>query len=115
MPKTPSEALGDFLEVLRREFEANPEFAHRAVKALGADIELRGTEAAKAINPVELVYNKGADGARVTLSSFSVSKLKKIATNANLATSFDLKNKDSEEIVELIVSRAKNKIGERGA
>ena len=115
MTKTPAEALTDFLEVLRREFESNPELAHRAVKALGASIELRGSDAAKALNPLELVHHKGAEEARTTLSTFSISELKKIATTSNLATSIDLKNKDSEAIVQLIVSRASNKIAERGA
>ena len=113
MDKTPAEALDDFLEVLRREFHDNPEFALRAVKALGGTIEVRGQNAAMAVNPLELVETQGADAATQTLSSFSSAELKKIAKNHNLATSIDLKGKDEQAIVELLVKRASNKISER--
>lgn len=111
--KTPVEALDDFLDLLRREFRSNPELAHRAVEALGVSVELRGTKAADVLNPLSLVAQQGADGARQTLSSFSANELKKIAKNGGLATSIDMKDKDETGLVELIIQRATNKISER--
>lgn len=113
MEKTPEEALDDFLEVLRREFNENPEFALRAVKALGGTIEVRGQNASMAVNPLELVETQGEAAATETLSSFSSAELKKIAKNHNLATTIDLKGRDEQAIVELLVKRASNKISER--
>ena len=49
------EALDRVLEELRREFAANPEFAHRVVRALGANVVFDPKLAAKLINPIELV------------------------------------------------------------
>ncbi|MEO1321896.1 MAG: hypothetical protein AAFV59_02710 [Pseudomonadota bacterium] len=113
MDKTPAEALDDFLEVLRREFHDNPELALRAVKALGGTIEVRGQNAAAAVNPLELVETQGEEAATQTLSSFSTSELKKIAKNHNLATAIDLKGRNERAMVELLVRRASNKISER--
>jgi len=113
MNKTPAEALDDFLEVLRREFHDNPDFALRAVKALGGAIEVRGQHAAEAVNPLELVEVQGEEAATLTLKSFSTSELKKIAKNHNLATAIDLKGRNEQAIVELLVKRASYKISER--
>lgn len=113
MEKTPSEALDDFLEVLRREFRDNPEFALRAVKALGASIEFRGESAATLISPLELIEAKGVDSTKQTLSSFSANELKKIAKTHNLATPIDMKGLAAEGIVELLIQRASRKISER--
>ena len=113
MTKTPAEALGDFLEVLRREFDADPELAMRAVKALGVEVELKGSKAADVLNPLELLNSRGAEGARESLRSFSLAELKKIAKNNNLATPIDMKDKDDATLIDLIVTRAANKIAER--
>ncbi|MEM9178117.1 MAG: hypothetical protein AAGA89_00335 [Pseudomonadota bacterium] len=113
MSKDPIEALDDFLEALRREFHGNPDLAYRIVNALGGDIELRGAAAASVLNPMTLVNQKGADGARETLLSFSLADLKKIAKSQNLASSIDLKGKDVPTLVDMIVRRAANKIADR--
>lgn len=113
MEKTAAEALDDFLEVLRREFHDNPEFALRAVKALGATIEFRGENAAVLINPLELLETQGQEATVETLNSFSAAELKKIAKTHNLATSIDLKGQTADQIVELLIRRATQKISER--
>ena len=113
MTKTPEEALGDFLEVLRREFESDPELARRAVKALGVDVELKGSKAADVLNPLELIHARGADAARESLRTFSLAELKKIAKNNNLATPIDMKDKDEAGLIDVIVTRSANKIAER--
>ena len=113
MTKTPEDALNDFLDLLRREFNNDPELAYRAVKALGVKVELRGSKAADVLNPLELVHKEGADGARETLRSFSAAELKKIAKNNNLASPVDMKSLDDAGLIEMIMTRAANKIAER--
>ena len=115
MHKDASEALDDFLEVLRREFRDNPEFALRAVKALGGSIEFRGENAANLINPLELIERDGAESATRALESFSAAELKKVAKNHNLATTIDMKGLTLPALIELLVRRATQKIGERRA
>jgi len=115
MSKAPEDALSDFLELLRREFNSDPELAYRAVKALGVKVELRGAKAADVLNPLELIAADGADGARQTLRSFSTAELKKIAKNNNLATSIDMNGRDESGLIDLILTRATNKIAERRA
>lgn len=113
MTKPPEEALSDFLDVLRREFNSDPELAFRVVKALGLKVELRGSRAADVLNPIELIHSDGADGARETLRSFSAAELKKIAKNNNLGSPIDMKSLDEAGLVEMILTRAANKIAER--
>lgn len=113
MTKTPEDALDDFLDVLRREFRSDPELAHRVVKALGVKVELRGSKAADVLNPLELLHKEGVDGARETLQSFSLAELKKIAKNHQLATPVDVKTLDEAALVEMLLTRASNKISER--
>lgn len=115
MEKDAVEALDDFLEVLRREFHDNPEFALRAVKALGGKIEFRGENSANLVNPLELVATNGAESASRSLESFSPSELKKIAKNHGLATTIDMKGRTDLELIELIVRRSSQKIAERRA
>ena len=113
MTKSPEDALNDFLELLRREFNADPELAHRAVKALGLRVELRGSKAADVLNPLELVHKDGVEEARETLRTFSGAELKKIAKNSNLASPVDMKSLDEAGLAEMILRRAANKIAER--
>ena len=113
MDKDAVDALDDFLDVLRREFRENPEFALRAVKALGGSVEFRGENTANLVNPLELVAANGLDGATQSLASFSATELKKIAKNHGLATPIDVKGKSSPELSDLIVQRAARKIAER--
>jgi len=107
------EALDRFLEELRREFRANPEFAYRAVKALGAEVTFEGKLAAKLINPLELVATKPEDIARAQLGALTLADLKALAKSSNLATSIDMKGKDKEALADMIFVRATDKVAER--
>ena len=109
------EALDRFLEELRREFRANPEFAHRVVKSLGAEVMFEGKLAAKLLNPRELVSNKPEEIAKGTLSALTATELKSLAKNNNIATSVDVKGKSKEELVEMIYARALAKAQERSS
>lgn len=113
MNKDAVDALDDFLDVLRREFRDNPEFAMRAVKALGGRVEFRGENAADLVNPLALVQAEGRSAASQSLATFSITELKKIAKNRGLATSVDLKGRTHTDVVELIVNRSERKIAER--
>ncbi|MEO0550328.1 MAG: hypothetical protein AAFZ91_10430 [Pseudomonadota bacterium] len=107
------DALDDFLEELRREFRENPEFAYRAVRALGANIEITGTKAVDLVNPIWLVSQHGVHDTARRLSTFTTAQLKKIAKNSTLATATDMNGKSSEDLITLIVRRAQIKIDER--
>jgi len=107
------EALDRFLEELRREFRANPEFAYRTVRALGAEVTFEGKLAAKLINPLELVATKPEDVARAQLAALTLADLKALAKTANLATPVDMKGKDKDALAEMIYVRAKDKVAER--
>lgn len=107
------EALDRFLEELRREFRANPEFAYRTVRALGAEVIFEGKDAAKLISPRELAATKPEEVARATLGSLTLTELKAVAKNSNLATAVDVKGKSKDELVDMIYRRAKTKSDER--
>lgn len=109
------DALDRFLEELRREFRANPEFAHRVVKSLGAEVVFEGKLAAKLLNPRELVSGKPEEIARATLSALSLTELKALAKTNNLATSVDVKGKTKEDLVDMVYMRALAKAQERNS
>ena len=109
------EALDRFLEELRREFRSNPEFAHRVVKSLGAEVSFEGKLAAKLLNPRELVATKSEDDAKRVLSALSLTDLKTIAKTNNLATAIDVKGKKAEDLVSMIYDRALAKAQERNS
>ena len=109
------EALDRFLEELRREFRANPEFAYRVVKSLGAEVSFEGKLAAKLLNPRELVSTKSEADAKRVLSGLSVTELKTVAKTNNLATSVDVKGLKADDLVSLIYSRALAKAQERNS
>lgn len=107
------EALDRFLEELRREFRSNPEFAHRVVKALGAEVSFEGKLAAKLLNPKDLVSSKSEEEAKRVLSSLSATELKTLAKSNNLATQVDVKGKTKEDLIQMIYQRSITKIEER--
>lgn len=106
-------ALDNFLDELRREFRANPELAHRVVRALGAEVVFEGKDAAKLLNVRELAGTKDEAGFRQTLAGLSLAELKAVARANNLATAVDLKGMQSEGIVDLLYKRATAKVAER--
>lgn len=107
------DALDRFLDELRREFRSNPEFAYRAVRALGAEVTFEGKLAAKLINPLELVATKPEEIARAQLVALTLADLKALAKSANLATPVDMKGKDKDTLADMILVRAKDKVQER--
>lgn len=109
------EALDRMLEELRREFAANPEFAARVVRALGAQVTFASEDAHKLLNPIELAARTEPDAALAELGSLSAADLKKIAKSSNLATASDLKGKSVDDLARLIDTRARQKIAERSS
>ena len=112
-PEDVLEALDRVLEELRREFAANPEFAHRVVRALGANVVFDPKHAAKLINPVELVSRETPEKAAEMLSGLSAADLKKIAKDSKLASPGDVAGKSSEDVIQLILRRAKLRLEAR--
>lgn len=108
------EALDRVLEEFRREFAANPDFAHRVVRALGATVSFDPKHAASLINPVDLVA-RSPEEASATLSGLAPAELKKIARDSKLATGSDLTGKSKDELVALIVRRAGLRIQSRSS
>ncbi|MEQ8557493.1 MAG: hypothetical protein RIB03_04175 [Henriciella sp.] len=100
------EALDRVLEELRREFKANPAFAHRVVRALGANVVFDPKHAAVLINPVELLSKETPERAKETLSGLAPAELKKMAKASKLATPTDMSGKSKEALVEMILRRA---------
>ena len=109
------EALDRMLEELRREFAANPEFAARVVRALGAQVTFDPKDAAKLLNPIELAASKSEGDAKTEMASLPAAELKKIAKAFNLATGTDLKGKSPPQLADLLYRRAQLKISERSS
>lgn len=107
------EALDRVLEELRREFAANPEFAHRVVRALGANVVFDPKLAAKLINPIELVARETPEKVAEQLGGLSAADLKKIAKESKLASPSDVAGKSKEAVIELIQRRAALRIESR--
>lgn len=109
------EALDRVLEELRREFAANPEFAARVVRAIGAQVTFDAKDAAKLMNPIELAASKPEADAKAEMASLPAAELKKVAKSFNLATGPDLKGKTSQQLADLLYRRAHLKISERSS
>jgi hypothetical protein len=107
------EALDRFLEELRREFRANPEFAHRVVRALGASVTFESELAARLVNVRELAASGDEAGFHATLGRLSFAELKAVAKESNLATSVDMKGLSQPALLALLYSRARDKASER--
>lgn len=107
------DALDRVLEEIRREFRANPDFAHRVVKALGAEVLFSADLAATLINPVELVAKKTPDEVHNTLDAMSLTDLKKMVKTWQLGSAVDLSGKSKEDVVEMIKVRAQRRLDSR--
>ena len=107
------EALDRVLEEIRREFAANPEFAHRVVRALGATVVFDPKHAAALINPIELVAHESPEEVAATLGDLSLGDLKKIAKGSKLATPGDVAGKSKDQVVDLIQRRAQLRLESR--
>jgi hypothetical protein len=111
--KSVLEALDRVLEELRREFASNPEFAHRVVRALGANVVFDPKHAAKLINPIELVANGSPASVTEKLGALSAADLKKMAKDSKLASPGDVAGKSKDDVIKLIQKRAQIRIDAR--
>lgn len=109
------EALDRVLEEIRREFRANPEFAHRVAKALGAEVFFSSDLASNFINPIELVAAKSAEDVKITLDAMGLGDLKKLVKNWQLGSAVDLNGKSKDEVIEMIEVRARRKLAARSS
>lgn len=109
------EALDRVLEEIRREFRDNPEFAHRVVKALGAEVFFSADLASTLVNPIELVAKKSAEEVQVVLDAMSLAELKKLVKTWQLGSAVDLSGKSKEEVMEMIAVRARRRLAARSS
>lgn len=112
-PNTAADAIDRVLELLRRELHDNPELAYRLVRALGAQVVFEGKHASALLNPSELVFELPEADARAQLLAFSLADLKTMARANSLATAVDTKGKSQDEMVDMIYTRARDKISEK--
>ncbi len=107
------EALDRVLEELRREFRANPEFAYRVVKALGASVSFESQHAAKLLNLRELAATHSEEDFRAALDGLTPAELRATARASNLATTVDMKGRATDAIITMLHERATAKSAER--
>jgi hypothetical protein len=110
---TPVEYIDRFFDELREEVRANPRLAARLVKALGGNVVFENEAKAEAANPYALAAE--GDKARF-LSVFGTMKageIKKVLKDNNLATRVDMTGKNTEQLVDMLYTRAARKVGER--
>jgi len=112
---SPMEAIDAFLHALRSELANNPELTYRLLAALPSEIHFDAGQASKFISPIEIVAGKSKAQASAGLEAFTAAQLKKMATEAHLATTADLKSKSKDDLIDLIVERAQRKISERSS
>lgn len=112
-PRDALEALDRFFEELRLELRANPELAHRLVKALGAEVTFEGGLAARLVNPRELAATKSEADFRKTLGAMSATDIRAVLKAHNLASSVDMKGLGTDALIDMAHARALAKINER--
>ena len=112
---SPMEAIDAFLQALRTELANNPELTYRLLTALPTEVHFDPGEASKFLSPIEIVAGKSNAQACAALEAFTAAQLKKMASDANLATSTDLKSKSKDSLIDLIIERSQRKISERSS
>lgn len=112
---TPMEAIDAFLNALRAELTNNPELTYRLLAALPTNIQFDAAKASKFLSPIELVAGKTNAQAAAALEAFSAAQLRKMTTEAHLASSNELKSIKKDELIDLIIVRASRKIAERSS
>jgi len=112
---SPMEAIDAFLHALRSELANNPELTYRLLAALPPEISFDTGEASKFLSPIEIVAGKSIAQASAALEAFSTTQLKKMAIDAHLATSTDLKSLRKDDLIDLVAERALRKISERSS
>ena len=112
-PRDALEALDRFFEELRLELRANPELAHRLVRALGAEVSFEGSLAARLVNPRELAATKSEAAFRKTFDAMSAAEIRSVPKAHNLASAVDMKGLGTGALVDMAHARALAKINER--
>ena len=105
--------LDRFFDELRNEVRSNPKLASRLVKALGAEVVFDDEDKAEVANP--FVLAAAGDKARFysIFSPLKVTQIKRILKENNLATPVDMRGKKAPELIDLMYSRAEQKVSER--
>ncbi len=112
---TAMEAIDSFLNALRSELAHNPELTYRLLAALPTDIHFDANEASAFLSPIEIVAGKSRAQSCAALEAFTSAQLKKMAVDAHLASTGDLKSLRKDDLIDLIVERSQSKIAERSS
>jgi len=106
-------ALDRFFDELRMEVRANPDLAHRLVKALGAEVTFESAQAAKLLNARELAGTASEATFRSTLDALTLAQIKAVLKANNLASSVDMKGVKKPDLIDMAYQRARAKADEK--
>lgn len=109
----PLDVIDKFLGALRSELAASPEMTYRIIKALPVDVSFEASEMVNFVNPLEIISQNSEEKAREQLYAFKLPELKKMARRVNLASGPDMAKLSIDDLIDLMISRGKRKIGER--
>lgn len=112
---TPMEAIDAFLDTLRSEFANNPELTYRVLSALPTEVQFDSGEASKFVSPIEIVAGKTDAQAAAALEAFTTAQLRKISQSAYLTSADELKSLKKDDVIDMIIARARRKISERSS
>lgn len=110
---TATEYLDRFFDELRDEVRANPRFASRVVKALGANVVFENEAKADVANPYILAANGSKSQFYSTFATMKASQIRQVLRENNLATRLDMAGKTNEQLIDMLFDRASSKVNER--
>lgn len=104
--------LDRFFDAVRDEARSNPAFSARLVEALGGEIVFPGEDKLALLNPLKLAA-VGEDQLRNAITGLTPKDLKSVLKANNLATPVDMRGLSVDDLGEMLVARALNRLNER--
>ena len=104
--------LDRFFDAVRDEARSNPVFSARLVEALGGEVMFTSEDKLALLNPLKLAA-VGEDRLREAISGLTPKDLKSVLKANNLATPVDMRGRTLDELSEMLVARALNRLSER--
>lgn len=110
---TPVEYIDRFFDELRAEVRANPKLAARLTKALGGNVVFEDATKVEVANPYALAASGDKAQFLTVFGSMKSNDLKKILKDYNLATRIDMAGKNTDQLIDMLYTRASRKVLER--
>ncbi len=110
---SPAEYLDQAFDVIREEARDNPGFAARLVKALGGEVVFPNSAKREVLNPLTVAAGETEAAMRDIYASLSAAELRGVLRDFNLASAVDVRGLDGPVLLDMLVRRAKAKVGER--